>query len=116
MHLRHIALRAAVGLVACCWVLAGPGGELLRVSVCRHAGMHMTSESGTSAASTPTHQGPCVCHQMNGGFDQTLSIAMLTPPLSPMAVEPVIRLAPRVPSSHSPSWSLAPQTRPPIAA
>lgn len=113
MHPRHTAFRAVLLVVAGFWFAAGPSAELLRaVFVCHHAGMEMSDQT----APMPKHSGPCVCGQMAGVFDQTLSIALPTLVLPAVTVEPAVRWAPRPPVLTFHSWIFAPQTRPPIVA
>ena len=77
--------------------------------------MHMDLIGTGERAPMPT-DGPCVCNQMTGGFDQTLPNAWLMPTLPAITVAPVVRWVPTSSLPTSPSWSLAPQTRPPISA
>jgi len=114
MHPRHTAFRALLLVVAGLWFAAGPSAELLRATfVCHHAGMQMASGQ---TAPMPNHPGPCVCGQMTGAFDQTLSIALPMLILPTVTVDPTARWAPRPPVLSFHSWIFAPQTRPPIVA
>lgn len=114
MRAQHASLRAAFWVVASCWLMAGPGADLLRMALrCDHAGMQMAPGQ---TAQMPTHDGPCFCSQMVDGFDQTLSVALpvLVPPA--VTVDPGVRWVPQHPVQIFRSLSFAPQTRPPIVA
>jgi hypothetical protein len=76
----------------------------------------MPAGQPTHGAPMPNHRGPCFCSQMAGGFDQSLSVVLPMLHVPTVTVEPTVRFAPSFPLPSSRSWSVAPQTPPPIVA
>lgn len=104
-----------LGVVALCWMAAGPGGVVVRAQrACHHTAMgaHHARISQSRQGSTG---GPCFCSRMVGAFDQALSVALpsLVSPLV-LTVSPIVSVADPLLRPFPPSQSAGPETPPPI--
>ncbi|HVH09452.1 MAG TPA: hypothetical protein VM736_06620 [Gemmatimonadales bacterium] len=99
-------LVVALGL----WLAAGPGGLTLReILTCSD---HPTHHMG-GPHHAPAHPGPCFCDQMTQGLDFAVSLAVPTPPASPLSFV-VPPTGPERPARVTPPASPAfPPTPPP---
>jgi hypothetical protein len=71
--MRRSSFLGMLFVVTGCWLLAGPGGLVLRAALaCRNGHMHMDMNHHSGAH-------PCVCDQMADGFDLAVSPTVPAP-------------------------------------
>jgi hypothetical protein len=102
---------ASLLLAASCWLVAGPGGVAIYASLaCQQQQMHHHHHHGAPA-------GPCVCDQMGGGSDLTVSETLPAPALSGAVWSaPTLVVDQSVSIVPVPFTSPTPPTPPPNAA
>lgn len=110
--MREVGRRKLLGLAAAAWLIAGPGGLLLReVLTCRD---HMATTQHTGGGHHAPPAGPCFCSQMAGAFDQAVSVAVPALAIAAVSTAPTVDASYPAVVSLPVSLTRAPNPRPPI--
>lgn len=109
----HRSSCAAAVLVACCWMVTGPGVVPLRAIIeCEH--QHQAHHQGHPGTPAAPDRGPCFCGEMSAALDSELPPALtaLRLPAAPVMVVATIVPFP-LPPALVPGFSPAPEPPPP---